>query len=43
MSIYLPFKGKNMVAISKVTSRDYLKILIIDEDGENTNKISNIY
>jgi hypothetical protein len=29
------------VAISRVTSREWLKILIIDEDGEDTNKTSN--
>jgi hypothetical protein len=34
--------GQLYVAISKITSRAGLKILIIDEDGEDTNKIYNI-
>jgi ATP-dependent DNA helicase PIF1 len=35
--------GQLYVAISRVTSRDWLKILIINEDDENANKTSNVY
>jgi ATP-dependent DNA helicase PIF1 len=34
--------GQLYVAISRVTSREWLKILITDEDNEDTNKTSNI-
>jgi hypothetical protein len=32
----------NCIAISRLTSREGLKILIIDKDGEDTNKTFNI-
>jgi hypothetical protein len=31
------------VAISTIISRYWLKILIVDEDGEDSNKTSNMY
>ena len=34
--------GQLYVAISKVTSRDGLKMFIIDEDGRDTNVTSNV-
>ncbi|AES74959.1 PIF1 helicase [Medicago truncatula] len=44
--VYLPTPvfshGQLHVVVSKVTSREWLKILIIDEDGEDTDETSNI-
>ena len=46
VGIYLPSPvfsdGQLYVAISGVTSRKGLKILIIDDDGEDTTKTSNV-
>jgi len=46
VGIYLPSvvfsHGQLYVAISKVTSRDGLKMFIIDEDGRDTNVTSNV-
>jgi ATP-dependent DNA helicase PIF1 len=46
VGIYLPSPvfphGQLYVAISRVTSRDELKILITDDDGEDANKTSNV-
>jgi len=36
------FHGQLYVSISRVTSRGGLKILITDEDGENTNVTTNV-
>ena len=46
VGVYLPtpviFHRQLYVAVSKVTSRERLKILITDEDGEDTNVTSNV-
>jgi ATP-dependent DNA helicase PIF1 len=35
--------GQMYVTISRVTSREGLKILIINEDGDNTNQTFHVY
>jgi len=46
VGVYLPTPvfshGQSYVVVSRVTSKEGLKILIIDEDGEYTNVTSNV-
>ena len=46
VGVYLPSPvfshGQLHIAISRVTSRDGLKILINDEDGQDTDVTSNV-
>ena len=46
VGVYLPTPvfsyGQLYVAVSKVTSKEGLKILITNEDGEDTNVTSNV-
>jgi len=46
VGVYLPTPvfshGQLYVTVSRVTSKEGLKILIIDEDGEDTNVTSNV-